>query len=255
MGKILSTDSEWEKFGRTNPYFGVCSDNAFKTKNLTTDSLQAFFESGKDHVQHVLDTLSWVAKKPITKLKSVLDFGCGTGRLLIPLASISETARGIDVSKSMLTEAVNNIKRIGINNIELINSNSLAEIKSRKFDLIHTYIVLQHVPTAAGYDIIRSLVQVIDEGGLGMIHFTYRNDKNALQNIGRILKSRSPVIAKISNLIKNRSGATPHMQMNNYNLKKVFKIFEEEGIDNCYAEFTNHGGFHGICLYCQKIKV
>ncbi len=43
-----------------------------------------------------------------------------------------------------------------------------------------------------------------------------------------------------------------YMQMNDYYLKSVFKILEDEGIVNYYAEFTNHGEFHGIYLYLEK---
>lgn len=252
MGKKLSSDSAWEKFGKNDPYYGVCSDEIFKTKSLSPDSLDAFFDSGQTHINHVIDILIWLSKKPIAKFHSVLDFGCGTGRLLIPLAKVAQNAVGIDVSKSMLSEAESNIKKMAVKNIKLIQSNSMADLENIQFDLVHTYIVLQHIPVHAGYKIIQSLVQAIKPGGVGMIHFPYRNDKGIIQNLGRRIKSKYPFISNFSNLLKGRPTSQPFMQMNNYDLKKILKILEDKNIGSYYAEFTNHGGAHGVCLYIAK---
>jgi len=59
MGEIWSNGS----------FFGVCSDEAFKTKNLTANLVKAFFNSGQVHINHLLDILTSLSK-------TVLDFGC-----------------------------------------------------------------------------------------------------------------------------------------------------------------------------------
>ncbi len=152
----------------------------------------------------------------------------------------------------MLAEAESNIKKFGINNIELIHSNSLADVKNVQFDIVHTYIVLQHIPVKAGYQIIQSLVAAIKPGGVGMLQFPYRNDKGLFQNMGRHIKSKYKFAKMLSNLLRNRPISQPYMQMNNYDLKRVLHIFEDGKIGSYYAEFTNHGGFYGICMYVKK---
>ena len=32
---MSNTDANWEKFGKTNPYYGVLTDDKFNNKNLT----------------------------------------------------------------------------------------------------------------------------------------------------------------------------------------------------------------------------
>ena len=252
MVKKLSSDSDWEKLGQTDPYFGVCTDEAFKTSNLTEEALQAFFKSGQEHISYVLDKLRWLSGKQIQKLDSVLDFGCGTGRLLIPLSAVAEQAVGIDVSGSVLKEAQRNINKLSISNIKLVQSNSLDVINGKAFDLVHTYIVLQHIPVKAGYRIIDALLKAIRPGGLGMIHITYRNENKWLKNIGIKLKSNYKFIAQLSNVLKGRPMRKPSMQMNNYNLRKVLTMMEALGIKKFYTEFTDHGGCHGVSIYIEK---
>ena len=49
-----STDTEWEKFGKDDPYFGVWSDARFLEENLGDDARAEFFESGKLHMREIM---------------------------------------------------------------------------------------------------------------------------------------------------------------------------------------------------------
>jgi SAM-dependent methyltransferase len=84
-GRILSTDRDWEKWGSSDPYFGVLSTNRFRQKHLSEETREEFFETGEEHVRMILETLRRVFDPEFTPGK-ILDFGCGVGRLLIPFA-------------------------------------------------------------------------------------------------------------------------------------------------------------------------
>lgn len=251
MQKKTASDLAWEKYGETDPYFGVCTEDIYKTANLTEDSLKVFFDSGKSHVDHVVDVFSNILKTE-TKFNSILDFGCGTGRLVIPFASAASEVTGIDVSKSMLEEAKKHINALGLNNIELLNSNSLDILQGKKYDLVHTFIVLQHIPVSAGYRLIYLLLEAINSGGCGMIHFTYSNEKTAYKNLKYNLRSKYRFFAQVNNLAKGKKPNAANMQMNNYSINSVLKMIRESGVENFYTELTDHGGFKGLCIYLQK---
>lgn len=53
----------------------------------------------------------------------VLDIGCGTGRLTIPIAKRVKYVYGIDISKEMLKIAKEQAEKEGLKNIKLINAN------------------------------------------------------------------------------------------------------------------------------------
>ena len=252
MTKKSSSDRAWEKYGKEDPYFGVITHEKFKKSNLTEEALDSFFESGRDHVNHVVEIFKSLSDKKLTPFHSVLDFGCGTGRLVVPFASIADKVTGVDVSKYMLAEAKENLKKFKVENAELIESNSLEVLKDQKFDLVHSFIVLQHIPVAKGYRLIQHLLDLIADGGCGMIHITYSNEQSTSRNIKADLRSRYEFVSQFLNLIKGKHPNSPHMQMNNYNLNRVFRMIEGFSPRKIYVELTDHGGFHGACLYVLK---
>ena len=39
----MKTDKDWEKWGASDPYFGVISNDKYRRNNLTNDSREDFF--------------------------------------------------------------------------------------------------------------------------------------------------------------------------------------------------------------------
>lgn len=95
------TDKEWEKFGKYDPYFGVLTHDKFHKINLTDENKEEFFKSGFDYIDDVLEKIRSHIDQSFT-IKKALDFGCGVGRLVIPLANVAKEVTGVDVSDSML---------------------------------------------------------------------------------------------------------------------------------------------------------
>ena len=93
----LDTDSAWEQWGRLDPYFGVLTHSKFRRESLTSESRKEFFDSGAAHVEYVMRMIR-LHIDPAFSPKSVLDFGCGVGRTLIPFAQGAERVMGLDVS-------------------------------------------------------------------------------------------------------------------------------------------------------------
>ncbi|MGA0333785.1 MAG: class I SAM-dependent methyltransferase, partial [Kiritimatiellia bacterium] len=137
-----STDKEWEKLGRDNPYYGVVSMDRFKNSAMDEQAFADFFQSGEDHVSFVQDTLTQAFGDEPGKERA-LDFGCGVGRLALPLAKRYARVTGVDISPSMLQEAKKNAEKFGQQNLEWIST--LDDLSaSDRFDLIHCFIVFQH---------------------------------------------------------------------------------------------------------------
>ena len=58
--------------------------------------------------------------EPDFERRAALDYGCGVGRLTLPLAERCEHVYGVDVSPSMLREAARNAARMGLPNVEWV---------------------------------------------------------------------------------------------------------------------------------------
>lgn len=131
-----NSDDHWECYGKIAPYFGVLSDEQYKSQNIDEEAREKFFASGKKHIEHVLrnirDHLS-----PGFHPEKALDFGCGVARLVIPLSTIVEEVIGIDVSSSMIEEARKTCDEKEITNVHY--AKDINELPANtEFDFIHS---------------------------------------------------------------------------------------------------------------------
>jgi len=244
------TDKEWEKFGKYSPYFGVLTEEKYSCSHDTKENLEEFFQSGVLHVDTVFQKIKQKID-PSFKPKSILDFGCGVGRLVIPFSSYADSVVGVDISKSMLAEAKLNCVEKSISNVSFLQSDDGLSSVDQKFDLIHSFIVFQHIPTKRGELIFARLLECLEKGGVCVAHFTY-NKSGIKRKIAPFIKRYVPFSKYFVNLIKGRNIWTPQMEMNSYDLNKLLMLVQKNNVKQVYAEFTIHGGELGIVLYFAK---
>jgi trans-aconitate methyltransferase len=245
-----NTDRDWEKFGKDDAYFGVIAHPKYRKSNLTEEGKKEFFQSGADDIDRVLSTVRRQIDQDFT-IKKAIDFGCGVGRVLIPLASVSEEVIGIDVSDSMLDEAKENCKAQSIENVAFIKSDDTLSRLKNKYNFIHSLIVFQHIPVTRGMQIFENLLTHLDVGGVCVVHFTYAT-YNKERKFLSFIKKYIPFSRNFINLTLKRDFFAPQMQMNKYNLNQLLLLLQKADIHNYYAEFTNHGGELGMVFYFQK---
>ena len=126
---------------------------------------EEFFATGERDVAKFVDP--FLAKYPDVPRGRALELGCGIGRLTAALATRFERVDAIDVSEGMVEQAreIHRAKThvtFGAN-----NGRDLSDYPSASYDLVFSYIVLQHIPDA---DIIfnyyREFGRVLKPGGL-----------------------------------------------------------------------------------------
>jgi cyclopropane fatty-acyl-phospholipid synthase-like methyltransferase len=195
---------------------------------------------GVDHIDFVFETIRRHFV-PNFKPSSVLDYGWGVGRLLIPLAERCECVVGVDVSDTMLREAQDNCHRRGLVNIRLHKLENRDLSAWSPFDLVHSFIVFQHVSPKRGEALFRSLIRLVNANGIGVFHFTYasKHQRSALRRLlGRTVR-------------RVRGRFVPIMEMYAYNINHLFLILQEHGIMRLHIEMTDHN-FYGAILFFQK---
>lgn len=247
---LSSTDLAWRKFGDEAPYFGVLSQPRFRRKSIANADLEAFFLSGEEYVGRMLAMASTRVDAP-RRYNRILDFGCGVGRLAIPLAAQAKEVVGVDISPSMLREARANCQRRGVTNIKFIETDDWIADTNERFDLVHTFIVLQHISPNSGFSIVAKLIDRLAEGGVAVIHLTYGKARMGIRWIGWV-KKWIPFARNLINVLRGRPFSWPMMQMNDYDLNRVFLLLQRSGIDDFHAQFTDHGGCLGVSLYFKK---
>ena len=101
---------------------------------------------------------------------TVLEIGCGIGRMTARLAEVYGRVLALDVSQVMLDQAAQALA--GLDNVTYVlgSGSDLAGIDSASVDVVFSYIVLQHVPTVAGQlEYFRETRRVLRPGGAAAI--------------------------------------------------------------------------------------
>jgi 2-polyprenyl-3-methyl-5-hydroxy-6-metoxy-1,4-benzoquinol methylase len=257
---VGNTDTAWEYFGRENPYFGVLTRDRFSRERLDGDGRADFFASGEDYIATMFETTRRQLL-PDFRPSRALDFGCGVGRLAMPLARRCQEVVGVDISDSMLAEAAANSSEAGLSNIELVKSDDELTQVNGTFDLVHSFIVFQHIPHKRGEVILRALIDRLRAGGVGILHFTYANSTSTPLSRRALTAAyvRFPGLHGLRNLAKHESAAQPHMQMNRYDLNRLLRVLQETGCHRVHVRFTeaSYYGFplYGVILYFSKHRL
>ena len=246
-----NTDREWERFGATDPYYGVLTEEKYRKGNLTPKAKEAFFKSGEEYIAKVMASIRKHLDSSYTPRKA-LEFGCGVGRLVIPLAKLAERVVGIDISESMIAEAKRNCESVSIRNVTFLRcDDELSQLFGEKYDLVHSYTVFQHLPVRRGEAIFKRLLQHLENGGVCVIHFTYAKGPK-VRTASPWIKSHIPLAKNLINLIRGRAFFAPQMAMNPYDLNRLLLGVQRQQVREFYAEYTDHGGELGILLYFRK---
>jgi SAM-dependent methyltransferase len=151
----------WEAFGRVDPFFGVLSD---PTKFGGKWDPQEFFETGHAHVRKLLRILR---ERDVSFVPGTcLDFGCGVGRLTIPLSAHFDRTIGVDVAKAMIGPARRHLKPGDRCEFVVNRRPDLRCFDTAAFDVVHSCLVLQHMPPDVAHRYIGEFFRVARPGGL-----------------------------------------------------------------------------------------
>ena len=230
------TDRQWETWATRDPYFAVLSAEEFRGGG----SRDKFFASGEQHVAHVLAEIR-AHLAPGFAPQTALDFGCGVGRVAIPLARLCRTT-GVDVSASMLAEARRNAAALGA-------SAHFSEQAEGSFDLVHSFIVFQHIPARRGLELTRELLAKVAPGGVAVLHYVYGSARHPLVKAINWLRYRVTPLHYATNVLRGRPLLDPPMQMNTYELRELLPLFREFTLR---LEFGEHGGYLGCVFYARR---
>ncbi|MCG8556372.1 MAG: class I SAM-dependent methyltransferase [Proteobacteria bacterium] len=253
---MLNSDSEWECWAQREPYFGVLTHPKFRRELLSCSAIEEFFETGESTIDALGQTIRHHLEPDFSPGR-VLDFGCGVGRLVVPLAKRYPQVVGADVSPAMLEEARKNCAERQLGNVTLVRSSDCLSNVDGPFDYINSSIVFQHIPVRRGERIFKGLLDRLRPGGVASLHVTYgkldRKGRRVLRlRPGRwFQRARHTGYAAVER-ISGRRFRDPEMQMNFYDMNRLMHILQAAGVTSCYVEHTNHGGFLGAVLFLRK---
>lgn len=251
---VRDTDKDWSKVAEENPYWGVLSEDEFRGIDITPESKARFYKSGTTFINNVLSFVRHHINSEF-KIYRGLDFGCGVGRLLIPLAQQATEVVGVDIAPKMLELTTLNLAEAGITNASVVCGDDSLSLVTGKFNFVNTYIVLQHIPLERGIRLINCLLNLLSVGGIFSLQFTYAKERRFFQHERNSALYYRRIGSSIQDLV-SFDNILPEgtITMFDYDLNEVMATVSRVSGHPLLVLPTNHDGHIGVHLIGIKAR-
>jgi SAM-dependent methyltransferase len=237
--------SDWEELARREPYFALLDDDGKLDVAGNAIATAEFFDAGEEDVSALLSAIVSLRGRDVS-LKRALDFGCGAGRLTLPLARRASQVVACDIAPTILEHARRNAEKAGLHNVTFIENEALAG--SGPFDFICSLLVFEHIPTAVGYDIIRMLMALLVPGGVAALHVPLRRHADSLRRLVRLRSLPENRTRGVIRAVQRRSLGADRSE---YEERSVRRCIEAAGA-RLVARLPIHRGHKGGVLIIEK---
>jgi hypothetical protein len=196
---------------QTEPFFTVSSSDKYRVKEMRKEDELRFWREGREFVEHMLQAVG------VQSFHSVLDYGCGLGRLLRCMIQHTDQAHGVDISPRLLEKAALECPAATLHHYDQwIVSPPTVEFS-------YSAIVFQHIPEPQGLMILEKILNHTQK--LCALHIVVANRRHwSLQFLFRL--SFVPFFAGLSNWLRGRSWSEPRIPMFCWDIQKIKKVFE-----------------------------
>jgi ubiquinone/menaquinone biosynthesis C-methylase UbiE len=132
---------------------------------LNVTDAEEFEKAGRREAEEVLAPL-------IRPTDTVLDLGCGIGRVVRYVAPLCSEIWAVDVSERMLELARQRLRDVPNVRFALGGGRSLPEeVPSASVDLVYSLLTLQHVEREHAFMLLRDVRRVLRDGGRAYLTF------------------------------------------------------------------------------------
>ena len=236
------------------PYFTVLTDPKFLRANLTDETRREFFAGGEALVDFMWRTIQ-LRLSPDFGPTAILEYGCGAGRLALPLARRAARRAGmvtaVDRSPAMLRTARLEAESEGVQNIVFCEPDELFA-QTNRFDFLVCYLVLQRMPPRDGLALVRRLIERIVPGGIGVFQFPYRTEASALVSGSRWLREHVPGANAVVNTLRGQAGSQPFTPTHTYRTEDVLKILDATDAPAAYLTLEDHGDVASVIAMTER---
>lgn len=182
--RLEELQKNWEDFGEDNPLWAVHT-------GADQWSEEDFFQTGRQEIDGIVSLLKELDADP--PHGRALDFGCGTGRLSLPLSTVFEAVDGVDISAPMVkraraysesTEGIDPAKVTFHVNV----ASDLSLFEDRTFDFVLSLIVLQHMKPEYSHNYINEFCRLVKPGGTLLFQIPARRESLFLRVRGALAR-------------------------------------------------------------------
>ena len=174
MRIVEKTGTYWSAIGETAPHWSVITHDRYRPENLSANEA-AFYQSGAGDRNLVVALLRRIGRDPL-EFRCCVEFGCGVGRVTIPLSKNFAKVIAVDISPSHLAAAADYAKSAGLSNIHFVQATTENLMPATGYDLWFSRLVLQHNAPPVNLAILDKAFAGLPPRGVAIVHIpTWHN--------------------------------------------------------------------------------
>ena len=158
-------EQSWSKMGEDWPHFSVLSQEQFYPRNLA-GSINQFWASGESEAEVTLELLHRLGFDPAGK--TCVEYGCGLGRVTMPLATGFAKVHAYDISASHLALARQRAEAVGAANVQFHHRGGGVLAPLEDCDFFSSRLVFQHNPPPVMRELVRLALASLRSGGVAV---------------------------------------------------------------------------------------
>jgi SAM-dependent methyltransferase len=160
---IKNTEEAWLVLGQTDPYWSVLTDNFYRADALTLASREQFYGTGAAEVE-VFESACVRNGLKLNRDGTVLDLGCGVGRVGEHFARSYSKYIGVDISTAHLEIARERFSLQRLSNTTLMQLSAFLNT-GPDFDILYSVLTLQHNPPPIMLSVLSGCFERLRPGG------------------------------------------------------------------------------------------
>jgi SAM-dependent methyltransferase len=247
---MSTSDPRWEAFAAREPHFAVLTAPRFLQANLTPEHEREFFLSGEATVAWMLAVID-AGLAPGFAPMTTLEYGCGIGRLALPLAMRPGSVTAVDRSPAMLARARVEADRRELRHITFATP-ELVLSSDRRFDLVVCYHVLQRMRRREARELISRLCRLIAPGGVGVFQWPYAAAESMAVSASRWVRQRVPGINSVANRVRGKGSDVPFIPTNLLPLASTLRAFDGPAFHGTHVALEHHEGLDYAIAFVEK---
>jgi SAM-dependent methyltransferase len=236
------------------PYFSVLTSPKYLRARMDDAARREFLAGGERLVDAMFTTVEQHVS-PDFAPTAILEYGCGVGRLVWPLARRAArrggTVTAVDRSPAMLAAAKADPSATAVSNVEWLDATALAP-SDRRFDLVVCYLVLQRMPVPEGLALIRSLAGRLVTGGVAVFQFPYFTRASSAQRATRWLRERVPGANAFVNRLRGQPADLPFIPSHCYSFQDVLATLDRDGLPAAHVVFDDHDDLRSAMVVVER---
>jgi 2-polyprenyl-3-methyl-5-hydroxy-6-metoxy-1,4-benzoquinol methylase len=167
QAKMLARiEAKWMRFGETDPHYSVMANSQFRAARIA-GSIERFWASGDGDAKIAASVLSRLGFGDLSQ-RTCTEYGCGIGRVTIPLAVRFANVVSYDISQSHLALARQRADAAGVDNISFHHCAGGIPDCLEDCDFFYSRLVFQHNPPPVIRKLICLALASLRPGGMAM---------------------------------------------------------------------------------------